>query len=230
MASLINRISNRIFLGEVDGRNEAWCKASLTYAENVTATIMTMRCFSLWMRPLAALFVPSVWRVDTHLRAAKRALVPVIQRRREAEKAATDPKSNDFLQWMMDGANEDEGRPEKLAHRQLILILASLHTTSMAATHAFFDLCAHPEYFAPLRAEVHEVVQAEGGWAKTTLSKLRKTDSFLKESQRMNPASLCEIPSPSSLQYIHPHFIYDAPPAFPGGPLRGAFVESLYKI
>ncbi|KAG4429038.1 hypothetical protein IFR05_015481 [Cadophora sp. M221] len=190
MTSLINQISNRIFLGEVDGRNEEWCRASLAYAENVTATIMIVRCFPLWIRPLAALFVPSVWRVDTHLRAAKNALIPVINRRREAEKTAGYQKPNDFLQWMMDGADAEEGRPEKLAHRQLILILASLHTTSMAATHAFFDLCAHPEYFEPLRDEVRDVVRDEGGWAKTTLSKMRKTDSFLKESQRLNPASL----------------------------------------
>lgn len=193
MVSLINQISNRIFLGEVDGRNEQWCKASVAYAENVTATVMTIRCFPLWIRPLAALFVPYVWRVDKHLRAAKNALVPVINRRREDEKTPGYEKPNDFLQWMMDGANEEEGRPEKLAHRQLILTLASLHTTSMAATHTFFDLCAHPEYFEPLRAEVQEVVSAEGGWGKTTLNKLRKIDSFLKESQRMSPASLCEI-------------------------------------
>jgi hypothetical protein len=192
LGTLINRISNRIFLGKDDCNNMKWCEASIAYSENVTLTVMIIRCFPLWLRSFAAYLVPSAWRLQSNLRAAKKALVPVINRRREAAKKPGYEKPNDFLQWMMDAANEEEGRPEKLAHRQLILILASVHTTTMTGAHAFYDLCAHPEYFEPLREEIADVLREEGGWQKTTLTKLQRLDSFLKESQRMNPASLCE--------------------------------------
>lgn len=102
-----------------------------------------------------------------------------------------DEKHDDFLQWMMEDPNlsSSDGRPDKLAHRQLILSLAAIHTTSMAATHALYDLCAHPEYLEPLRDELVAVLKEDGGWCKQTLNKLVKLDSFLKESQRINPPS-----------------------------------------
>ena len=48
--------------------------------------------------------------------------------------------------------------------------------------HALFYLAALPEYIASLRAEVEEE-----GRSKEGLDKTDKVDSFIKESQRMNP-------------------------------------------
>jgi cytochrome P450 len=90
---------------------------------------------------------------------------------------------------MMDDANESDSTPEKLAHRLLILILASVHTTTMTGACAFYDLYARPESFQPLREEIEARLREEGGWGKTTLTKMNKVDSFLKESQRISPAS-----------------------------------------
>ncbi|CAG8978545.1 hypothetical protein HYALB_00012276, partial [Hymenoscyphus albidus] len=122
-------------------------------------------------------------------------IVPlIIQRRLEAADAlrsrdSTYTKPDDFLQWMMDGANEHDGKPHKLAHRLLILTLAAVHTTSMAATQTLFDLCARPEYMEPLRKELVETMLRDGH-TKQTLTHLYKLDSFMRESQRLNPPSL----------------------------------------
>lgn len=126
--------------------------------------------------------------------------------RRKAENEG-DPlyvKPNDFLQWMMDESDEFDGQPHKLAHRLLILTLAAVHTTSMAATQTLFDLCVHPEYMEPLREEISQAVQEDGAFTKQTLTKLRKLDSFMRESQRLNPPSL-RIPLP--LQQSSPAYI-----------------------
>ena len=127
------------------------------------------------------------------LRKAQNIIIPLIQERRRAE--ADDPghvKPEDFLQWMMDGANEHDGQPDKLAHRLLILTLAAVHTTSMAATQTLFDLCHRPEYKEELLQEVKEAVAIDGGFKKQTLTRLRKLDSFMRESQRLSPPSLRE--------------------------------------
>lgn len=70
----------------------------------------------------------------------------------------------------------------------------------MALTHCIFDLCARPEYLEPLRAEAKAaLVQDNGKWQLSTLSRLRKLDSFLKESQRMNQSTFCmNSPTPAS--------------------------------
>ena len=86
-----------------------------------------------------------------------------------------------------DGPDSD---PITLAQRVLSLTLASNHTTTMALTEAIYDLCAHPEYIEELRQEALQAVTEDGGWRKTTLTKMRKIDSFMKESQRVNPPSL----------------------------------------
>ncbi|KAL9078166.1 MAG: hypothetical protein Q9157_002924 [Trypethelium eluteriae] len=60
----------------------------------------------------------------------------------------------------------------------------------MAATQAFFDLCHRPEYIAALREELLQVLHEDEGFKKTTLTKLRKLDSVMRESQRLSPPSL----------------------------------------
>jgi hypothetical protein len=71
-----------------------------------------------------------------------------------------------------------------------------LHTSTMAATHALFDLCAMPEYVGALRAEAQSAVAESGGvWQYSTIKNLRQLDSFLKESQRVNQSTFRKSPS-----------------------------------
>lgn len=91
-----------------------------------------------------------------------------------------------------------EGQPDKIAHRQLMLSLAGIHTTTMSITHAIYDLCAHPDYFEPLRSELRHILDNHGGWKRPIIPIFKKLDSFLKESQRMNPPALSKYKSPSS--------------------------------
>lgn len=57
-----------------------------------------------------------------------------------------------------------------------------------ALTHAIYDLATYPEYILPLREEIMEVIEAEG-WTKMAQGKMRKLDSFIKESQRLAAGS-----------------------------------------
>ena len=53
---------------------------------------------------------------------------------------------------------------------------------------ALYYLATFPEYIQPIREEVEEVVKSEG-WTKAGLDQMHKVDSFIKESQRLNPIS-----------------------------------------
>jgi hypothetical protein len=48
-----------------------------------------------------------------------------------------------------------------------------------------YDLAVHPEYVKEMREEADAVIE-EHGWTKAAMQKMRKIDSFLKESQRVN--------------------------------------------
>ena len=191
---LVSHIAARHFVGYPLCRDEEWLSTAMKYTENAFRTIILIRLFPDWAKPFVAFFIPYAWKVSSALKKAQSIIVPVIHERRRAEVQrqgdASYQRPNDFLQWMMDEANEDDGQPSKLAHRLLILTLAAVHTTSMAATQALFDLCAKLEYIEPLHREVSQAVAEDGGFKKTTLTKMRKLDSFMRESQRLSPPSL----------------------------------------
>ncbi len=140
-----------------------------------------------------SVILPSSWITLLSLRRAKKLIVPIIEERIKEQISPSEgyEKPLDLLQYMIEGAEGDDRRPERLAHLQLMVNLAGIHTTSQAITHAIHDLCEHQEYLAILGEEIEGVLQKDGGWQRDTYSKLHKLDSFLKESQRFAPPTLC---------------------------------------
>ena len=59
-------------------------------------------------------------------------------------------------------------------------------------TQALYRLLDNPEYIEPLRQEVEAAV-AEEGWTKAGLDKMYKTDSFLRETQRIDGLGISSI-------------------------------------
>jgi Cytochrome P450 len=55
-------------------------------------------------------------------------------------------------------------------------------------TQVLCRLVSNPEYIEPLRQEVEAVI-AEEGWTKTGIDKMRKLDSILRETQRIDDLS-----------------------------------------
>lgn len=108
----------------------------------------------------------------------------------------------------MDAARDDEKSVQNLTQRILVLNFGAIFTTTMVLyffllllsfvsyfdifwqsfTHALFNLAAMPHYIHPLREEVEAIINEEG-WSKASLDKMRKLDSFLKESQRYNASA-----------------------------------------
>ena len=84
---------------------------------------------------------------------------------------------------MADIQQLDRGQAYDHCAAQLSLSLASIHTTTEILSQAIVQLCDTPEVVQPLREEVISVLR-EVGWSRTTFSKMRLLDSFLKETLR----------------------------------------------
>ena len=72
---------------------------------------------------------------------------------------------------------------------------ASINTTTNALSFIILDLASRPEYIQPLRDEIEEVIvndnveEDENGvlrFKQSSLAKLWKLDSFMKESSRLS--------------------------------------------
>jgi hypothetical protein len=67
-------------------------------------------------------------------------------------------------------------------------------------------LCAHPKYVGPLREEIESVLAENNGrFVKRNMTKLRKLDSFIKESQRLSPPGLGKIAFLSFFLLLNPN-------------------------
>ena len=150
-----------------------------------------MRLFPTWTHGLLSWLLPSNWRSAGYIREAQRIFVPEIRRRQALIKNNELDKetATTLLSWMIECADSSEQDPRHLAHLEIVISLAAIHTSQMNAVHVSYDLAARPEYLDQLRDEIRSVA-AESGWNKTSYAKLRKMDSFMKESQRFNPPSV----------------------------------------
>ena len=84
----------------------------------------------------------------------------------------------------------------------------------MAVSQVIFDLASRREYIQPMRDEIEQVIKDDGydldeeGFVKmkkTSFTKLRRLDSFLKESQRLSPPGMSK-----SLTLIYCNFCFFA--------------------
>ncbi|KAI3324027.1 P450 monooxygenase [Xylariaceae sp. AK1471] len=193
-AALVARVSNRIFVGKDIARDPRWTKTVTDFTSNVASTTMILRVISPSLHPFVAPFLPTYRKVQRTIRDSLTILGPEISRRRKLVAESDEyVKPVDLLQGIIDLATPGtkQATAADIAHRQLVMSLAAVHTTAGQATNTLFDLCAHPEYFDVLREEiVADVVNDTAGWDKQSLNKLKKLDSCFKESQRLNPASL----------------------------------------
>ena len=204
---LVARISARVFVGLPLCRNEEYLKVSVDDTVNIAFASMSLRLmprFIHFLHPIIVHILPiRYWIYSNRLRAQK-LLRPVLEEHVKARQSEASAKAREstLMTYMSDTAVSAEERDlERLARRQLLLGIASIHTTKTALAHIVYDLCAHPEYIAEMREEVEKVMLDGGGWDKPTLSKMRKLESFMTESLRMNPPQLRKPYAPPLSRY-----------------------------
>ena len=191
---IVGRTSARIFVGHPLCREPLWLETSIDFARCVFLGSSYLKVVPALIRPIAGLTSPHMHRIRRHHKNARTLLIPEILRRRQTAAQSPDgerKRRNDMLQWLEDASDGDDSRPERIVDRQLGMSFAAIHTTTNHVTNVLYDLAARWEEYGPeLRAEVEESLAESGGvWKKTTLTKLSKMDSFMRESQRLNPPS-----------------------------------------
>ncbi|TFK56599.1 cytochrome P450 [Heliocybe sulcata] len=182
---VVCRASNRVFVGLPLCRNKDYCKANVNFAIDVMASAFFLNMFPRIMRPalgnMLTLVPRTVRRIEKHLR-------PIIEDRLRTMEEYGDEwtdRPNDMLQWLLEDAEGDERTVTNWTIRMMVVNFAAIHTSSMSFTLALFHLAANPEhYLGPMREEIERVVEEEG-WSKASMQKMRKLDSFLRESQRL---------------------------------------------
>ncbi|KAI6039989.1 cytochrome P450 [Pisolithus marmoratus] len=182
--TIVSRASNRVIVGLPLCRDPTWLNYNIFLPRAIVDEffhLVSVLCITLKLDRLAAKFF-----TDLSGRTGRGVTLvgPVIKERLQ-HMAATDTdwcdKPNDYLQWWMDTSHETS--PILLMQRILSINFAAIHSTSNTFSQALLNLAGNPQHAQELRNEVEAVI-SEHGWTKGALSRMRKVDSFLKETQR----------------------------------------------
>ncbi|RYP60188.1 hypothetical protein DL770_010048 [Monosporascus sp. CRB-9-2] len=197
MADVVARLSSRVFLGKDLCRNKRWLDIAKTFTIDSFVVSHIMRAAPPFMRPITYWLLPQSRRLRKAVRDSRAMIEPEVERRKAAVDAALadgkkPPKTADTLGWMYEIAKSRNLKDVDYSAAQLSLTMAAIHTTTETTCQALLDICEYPEVAEQLRQEIIEVL-SEGGWAKTSLYKLKLMDSFLKEGQRLHPMAAASM-------------------------------------
>ena len=204
-------MTSRILVGPSTSKSEAWLNTSIGIATSIFLSSGRLKVFPPFLRPVVALFDADLRRIRRYHANARKILLPEIRRRRSEGRVAienvnagiggrSEGKPNgDMIDWLDEESSGEDADPVKMVNRQLGLSFASVHTTTNHLTNVLFDLAARwKTYGPPLRQEIQCCMALDGTLSKEALTKLSKLDSFMKESQRLNPPSACKFCSDST--------------------------------
>lgn len=132
-------------------------------------------------------------KVKSQRRINEEKLAPLIAEKTQGpakEKGArVDTPGGDMIDWFL-GRYKKTPTVQQIGRDQLLATFASIYNLSNALAYIIFDMAGYPEHIEALRQELKDVVGEGGVIDKSNLPKLRKLDSFARESQRLNPPSL----------------------------------------
>ncbi|EKM60012.1 uncharacterized protein PHACADRAFT_192410 [Phanerochaete carnosa HHB-10118-sp] len=181
---VVARATVRIFIGLPLCHHWKFLDISINYTTDTIKTGLILSMVPVHLKSIVNHLINSNYKT---IDCARALLGPTIERRRSMMEQYGDDwpdKPNDLLQWLMEAAEGIEREPRALTACLLMVCFAAIHTSSMSFTHALYRLAVHPEHLQLLREEVEAIV-TEDSWSKGSLQKMRKIDSFLKESQRV---------------------------------------------
>lgn len=190
---IIALVSGRIFVGPGLNRDAVYLENLLGFAVRTWMVTTSMRRYPKWLRPMAQHWDQEVRKVNAAIDTMAGLLKPLISAREVAVVGEKTGCFNDMLMWAMATCPQDHRTDLRWQAMYMLQIgTASIHVTSTTVTHIWFDLAARPEYLQILREEIEQVTASEpdGVLGKTSLPKLKKLDSFMKESMRLNPFSV----------------------------------------
>ncbi|CEL06473.1 hypothetical protein ASPCAL09650 [Aspergillus calidoustus] len=120
-------------------------------------------------------------------KAVYEVLLPIADQRclqRDLGKLGGELPKHACIQWIMETSpRKAPWSGKRVVHELMAIWLGSVHALTTTITFAIRDLCLHPEYAEPLRAEL----EAEYKNFLQTGQGLPLLDSFIKESARLTP-------------------------------------------
>ncbi|KAF4335429.1 cytochrome P450 monooxygenase monooxygenase (lovA) [Fusarium beomiforme] len=192
MCRVASLMSGRAFVGLPLSREPDWVEANVNYTADVSKAWMILKMIPQPIRFFVAPFLPQVRSLKQQRKNNEAKLAPLLAEKQSnsSTSAREKPVGGNLLDWFI-SQYKTTPTVQELGRDQLLATFASIYNLSNALTYIVFDLAATSEEdVEEMRKELTEVLGSDGVIDKNSLAKLKKLDSFAKESQRLCPPSL----------------------------------------
>lgn len=194
------RVMSRIIAGKELSRNQRFLEAATSYfAGNfLTGSIMLKIPLPVKLRDIIA------WPLCKYHQYYRQKPVleiikPVIAKRIEAEDFNHQSEAHfDAVHCALRLAKDfpfpdtsAHSRIQSLSQETLQLVWAGGQSPALSLCTVIFKLLAHPQYLEPLRNEAQTAV-SKHGWNDAIFNELPMMDSFIRETNRVQPSVCCK--------------------------------------
>ncbi|PYI00108.1 cytochrome P450 [Aspergillus ellipticus CBS 707.79] len=184
---IIGLVSGRVNVGLPLSRRDEWLDQYLQYPIHFFSSVAALSKWPHFLRPIAQYWMPQLREIHEIEGKVQELLAPQFAERRNGLKE----KPNTLVQWVWDNSEEEMKTDDYQSKLQILATVPTIYTVAFGVAQCIFDLATRPEYLPMLREEYQSVLQAaNGNLTKDSFSKMVKLDSFMKESQRLNPLTM----------------------------------------
>lgn len=195
---LVAQINACSFVGRELGCNRKWVKAVMMAPIFAHVAVTTMNELPRLLRPLLAplLFAPSLknqWDMRRLLTPYLKKDIEIFNKTQDKrDLIKPDPEGDiPFTAILMSRYKEAEKTIKQLVADYWLVTFDSTPSTTTAIYHMIIELCKCPGAVDILRKELEDNM-VDGKLPLTHLQELQRMDSFLRESFRLHPVSLCK--------------------------------------
>ncbi|KAL4862294.1 cytochrome P450 [Aspergillus spectabilis] len=180
-------VSGRIVYGPSLVANDTFLNAMEHYTSTFVSHGYLLRWFNLGPLRNYVLYLFQ-WSRRRNLAVVTRYIADEIAKRKQAQQTiGEDEKPIDCIQWVLDeNIPAHLKTPEEIAHRLMMVSVTFIDTMITSLLNLLYDTAACKEILDEIRAEILEYPAAER-WTESNLAKMKKFDSFIRESFRLTP-------------------------------------------
>ncbi|PVF91047.1 cytochrome P450 [Serendipita vermifera] len=177
---LTSNLNHRSFIGLPLCRNDEWNKTQERTSMDLMIRSVVLKAFPKSRRWDANDYMS---KYGTSVAKGSKMLSAVIEERRAMP---PEDKPNDMLSWIMSHIKgTDEASLNDIMVTFNLVDLVAQNITVSTFVHALYHLAASPQYITELREEVMDLTFT-GDWTKNAIDRMRKLDSFVRETQRLS--------------------------------------------
>lgn len=197
--ALVAQMTTCALIGPELSRHAEWLDIAISFTTNRAIAVAAIQGWPRILQPLVHWFLSPCRAVRRQIQRAQGILLPVLRQKicHSDEHPSSSPSPTTTKQEFSTLKFIDQfahGKRYDATLAQLRLIAVSVLTTADLVEKVVARLLEYPELIVPLREEAIAVLTTTPqGMHRTSLLKLTLMESVMKESQRLEPATLSTL-------------------------------------